>query len=234
MAVASAGSLLTEVVSTTLFQRIVPDAIRGRALGTIATISTLAYAAGSLVMPVAAGVVGVEPVLARVGRSLVVVGAIVSVLLIGRGGDRRPVAGPGRRRRRVGGLPVFAGVPAGPARRRIQPGGRASTSPAGTVVIRQGEPADRFYVILDGHVRRRPGRARRCGRARLRTMGPDEVFGEIGLLTGVAAQRDGHAPTTDGRLLALDAPDFLESRGGRPPTSARGCSPSTAGGATPG
>ena len=58
--VASAGSLVTEVVSTTLFQRIVPDAIRGRALGIIATISTLAYAAGSLVVPIATGIVGVD------------------------------------------------------------------------------------------------------------------------------------------------------------------------------
>ena len=110
MAIASAGSLLTEVVSTTLFQRIVPDAVRGRALGTIATVSTLAYAAGSLVMPVAAGVVGMEPVLLASG-ALVVVGAVVSVLLIGRGGTGGPspdlVAAAGR----VGELPVFAGVP---------------------------------------------------------------------------------------------------------------------------
>ena len=63
MALASAGSLLTEVVSTTIFQRTVPNVIRGRALGVIATISTLAYAAGSLVLPVASGVVGIDRVL---------------------------------------------------------------------------------------------------------------------------------------------------------------------------
>ncbi len=87
--VASAGSLLTEVVSTTLFQRIVPDAIRGRALGIIATISTLAYAAGSLVVPIATGIVGVEPVLLASGI-LVAAGAIVSVLLIGTTGSQGP------------------------------------------------------------------------------------------------------------------------------------------------
>ncbi len=38
MAVASAGSLTVEVVDATIFQRIVPDAVRGRALGVIATV----------------------------------------------------------------------------------------------------------------------------------------------------------------------------------------------------
>ena len=205
MAIASTGSLLTEVVSTTLFQRIVPDAVRGRALGTIATISTLAYAAGSLVMPVAAGALGMEPVLLTSGV-LVVVGAIVSVLLIGRGGGGGPapdlVAAAGR----IGELAVFAGVPQARLADAFSRAAAVDVA-AGTVVIREGDPADRFYVIVDGTFdvdQATPD----GGSRRLRTMGPDEVFGEIGLLTESPRSATVRA-ATDGRLLALDAPDFL-------------------------
>ncbi len=207
MALAAAGSLLTEVVSMTIFQRIVPDAIRGRALGTIATISTLAYAAGSLVLPVAAGVVGFEPVLLASG-ALVVAGAVVAALLIGASGDRGPSADVVSTAARVAALPVFAGVPAA---RLAAAFARASEIgvPPGTVVIRQGDPADRFYVILDGTFdvdQVEPGRPTP---SRLRTMGRDEVFGELGLLTGAPRSATVTAAGS-GRLLTLDAPEFLE------------------------
>ena len=205
MAIASAGSLLTEVVSMTLLQRMVPDAARGRALGTIATVSTLAYAAGSFVMPVAAGAVGVEPVLLASGV-LVVVGAIVSVLLIGRGGSGGPapdlIAAAGR----IGELAVFAGVPQARLADAFSRAAAVDVA-AGTVVIREGDPADRFYVIVDGTFdvdQATPD----GGSRRLRTMGPDEVFGEIGLLTESPRSATVQA-ATNGRLLALDAPDFL-------------------------
>ena len=45
-------------------------------------------------------------------------------------------------------------------------------------------------------------------RERLRTMAADEVFGEIGLLTGAPRSATVTA-VTDGRILALEAPDFL-------------------------
>ena len=206
MAIASAGSLLTEVVSTTIFQRIVPDEVRGRALGAIATISTLAYAAGSLVLPVASGVVGTGPVLIASG-GLVVIGAVVSIALIGAGADRGPSAELVSTATRVAGLPVFAGVPES---RLVAAFSRATEQrvAAGTVVIHEGDPADRFFVILAGSFA-----VDQAGPAgpptRLRSMGSDEVFGELGLLTGAPRSATVSA-TTDGRLLVLDAADFLD------------------------
>lgn len=206
IAIASAGSLLTEVVSTTLFQRIIPDAIRGRALGTIATISTLAYAAGSLVLPVAAGAFGITPVLIASGV-LVACGATLAAVLIGSGGVGGPSAAATDVAIRAARLPVFAGVPEA---RLASAFSRAEqiVVPSGTTVIRQGDPADRFYVILEGTFdvdrAETPGGAP----ARLRTMGPDEVFGEIGLLTGAPRSATVTAQS-DARLLALGAADFL-------------------------
>jgi hypothetical protein len=206
MGVASAGSLLTEVVSATIFQRIVPDAIRGRALGTIATISTLAYAAGSLVVPVASGVIGVEPVLLASGI-LVIAGAVVAVVLIGASADRGPSADMVATAARVAALPLLAGVPEA----RLAAALARATElevPAGTVVVRQGDPADRFYVILDGSFVVDQGGPDGTA-TRLRTMDRDEVFGELGLLTGAPRSATVTA-SSDGRLLALDAADFLE------------------------
>jgi MFS family permease len=207
MALAAAGSLLVEVISTTIFQRVVPDAIRGRALGTIATISTLAYAAGSLVLPVAAGAVGMEVVL--VGSAIMAVaGAGCAVLLIGPAADRGPSAALVSAAARAVELPVFAGIPAA---RLAAAFARSSAVDvrSGRAIIRQGEPADRFYVILDGsfHVDRiEPSQTTPT---RLRTMGPGEVFGEIGLLTGAPRSATVTA-AGPGRLLALEAPEFLQ------------------------
>ena len=76
------------------------------------------------------------------------------------------------------------------------------------MVIRQGEPADRFYVILDGAFLVDQAAADGTTTT-LRTMGPDEVFGELGLLTGAPRSATVTAKT-GGRLLALEAADFFE------------------------
>ncbi|MDP9483996.1 MAG: MFS transporter, partial [Chloroflexota bacterium] len=207
IAIASAGSLLTEVVSTTIFQRIIPNAVRGRALGTIATISTLAYAAGSLVLPVAAGAIGITPVLIA-SAVLVAVGAAVAAALIGTGGQGGPSPTATQAAIRVSRLPVFAGVPEARLASAFSRAEEVVVS-AGTTIIHQGDPADRFYVILDGSFAVDRAETPGAAPARLRTMGSDEVFGEIGLLTGAPRSATVTA-LTDARLLALGAADFLE------------------------
>ena len=206
MTVASAGSLLIEVVDATIFQRVVPDALRGRALGAIATVSTLAYAGGSFALPVLAGSVGVGPVLA--GSGLAVVGAaIVALVAVGPAARRRPDPEEALLRR-VAGLPLFTGI--APSRlEAILARRRMRDVVAGQLILRQGDPPDRFAVIVAGRfdvTRLEPGAA---APAHLRTMGPDEVFGEIGLLTGVPRTATVTA-ATGGRLLELEGADFLE------------------------
>jgi len=207
MAVASAGSLLTEVVSTTIFQRIIPDSIRGRALGAIATLSTLAYAAGSLVLPIGADVFGIQQMLIASG-GIVLVGVIISAILLGASGDRGPSAEVATAAARAAGLPVFAGVSRSSLVAAFSRAAEMSV-PGGTVVIRQGDPADRFYVILEGTFLVDQSAGPGAPVLRLRAMGPDEVFGEIGLLTG-ASRTATVTAEGDGRLLSLEASDFLE------------------------
>jgi len=207
MAVASAGSLLTEVVSTTIFQRIVPDAIRGRALGTIASVSTLAYAAGSLALPILADAFGVEAVLVACGV-LVVAGVGAAAVIVGPGADRAPAPELVSTAARAAALPVFGGIPEA---RLVAAFARSHELDvaAGDVVIRQGDPADRFYLILDGSFEVTQAAAPGTAPTLLRQMGPNEVFGEIGLLRSSPRTATVTAGTA-ARLLALDAPDFLE------------------------
>ncbi len=206
MTVATAGSLVSEVVSTTVFQRVVPDAIRGRAFGVTMTISTLAMAAGSLVLPVVAVSLGMFPVLAG-GGIAVVSAAIVAVVVVGSDMRRTPDA-TSEILRRVSALPLFTGVPPAAleaAAARLRP----VDVVAGTVVLREGEPAERFYLIERGELAVDQLEPATGSQRRLRVMGRDEVFGEIGLLA--------HGPRTatvtamsDARLLALEGPEFLE------------------------
>jgi MFS family permease len=206
MAIASAGSLVAEVLSTTIFQRLVPDAVRGRALGVAATLTTLAYAAGSLVLPVFAGWFGIASALVA-SAVVVVAGAVGGVAMLGAALSAGPGPEVANLARRLTGLPLFAGVPEDRlaiALSRAKP----LAIRAGDTIVRQGEPADRFYVILDGQFVVSDDQAGSPSH-QLRTLGPNDAFGELGLLTG-APRTATVTAASDGRLLALEANDFLE------------------------
>lgn len=207
MAIAAAGSLLTEVVSTTIFQRIVPDAIRGRALGAIATVSTLAYAAGSLALPILAGTVGVERTM--VGSALVVVvGVGMAAAIVGSGADQAVAADVATAADRAASLPLFAGVPEARLSAAFARASELSLRD-GQTVIRQGDPADRFYIILEGALEVSQQVSPGAPATVLRRLGADEVFGEIGLLRSSPRSATVIA-RSDCRVLAMDAADFLD------------------------
>jgi MFS family permease len=206
LTVAAAGSIVLEVVSTTIFQRAVPDRIRGRALGVMATVSSLAFSAGSFLLPVLADRIGVTPVLAVAGIA-VTAGSIGGRVLVG-GAATRPISPYEATLARVSALPIFAGVSAArleAALRHVQP--RPMT--LGDVVIREGDPADRFYIIDSGRVRvTQHDGPDGHDEHELREMGPNEVFGEIGLMR--SSPRTATVTAIEpGLLLALDRDDFL-------------------------
>jgi hypothetical protein len=206
LAIASAGSLLVEVVSTTLLQRIVPAGARGRALGSIQTVATLAYASGAFALPILADRLGVGPVLAGTA-AVVVAGGLLGVALIGgaAAGEDPALAAIAQR---VAGLPLFAGIPAFRVATTLARGSTIEVAP-GVPIIRQGEVADRFYVILSGSVdvsrSEEPGEPAH----HLRNLATDDAFGELGLLTGAPRSATVTAETAV-RLLALDAAVFLD------------------------
>ena len=198
----AAGSIVLDVVLTTVFQRLVPDELRGRAFGVLMTLNTVSAAVGAFVLPILV----VERRRAAGARG---VGGAILLALHRRAGTARwvddapgePIRGdacPGRRaatlRRRSGG--AARGRP-GP--RPAGRGRRPARSSSG-----RATPADRFFIIEDGTFARQPGGRIRQRAASCVSSGPDEVFGEIGLLNEaprsatVAAETTGK-PARDGR-----------------------------------
>ncbi len=210
IAVAAAGALLVEVTSTTILQRAIPDEIRGRTLGVLATASTLAFAAGSFALPVLADAVGIGPVLAGTGVAVAIAG-LIGAALAAPAARRAPESVAATRFASLARLPLFSGVPV-PTLEAVATRLVPVAARAGEVVIRQGDPADRFYLIETGTfevTRREPGQPADVAPASLRSMTTGEVFGEIGLLRSTARTATVTA-TTDGALLALDGASFLE------------------------
>jgi MFS family permease len=199
IAVAVAGVLLLEIVTTTLIQRIVPDELRGRAVGVIQTSSAILYSLGSLLMPILASALGHGPVL--IGAAvLVLLGAITALGLSGRGVE---ATGLPDRTAALFEHPIFAGLPVA----RLESAARQLVEVAvapGQVVIRQGDPADRFFLVGDGTLS-------------VTQIGDEEEreLGEIGLLRGVPRTATVTA-VTEGSLFALDAADFAELVGSGP------------------
>ena len=211
--VAVAGLLLLEVVNTTLVQRIVPDELRGRAVGVLQTSSAILYSLGSLVIPIAASSIGVAPVLIASG-AVTVLGALAAVAL-GDAGSQPGTISP--ERARLFEHPIFAGLPAA----RLEAAAEELTEEpmtAGQVIVREGDPADRFYVVSAGTVR--VSQTLDGGEQVLRDLGPGDVFGEIGLLE--RSPRTATVTASEpGTLLVLDGPTFLELVGSGPGLSTR-------------
>ena len=212
--IAVAGVLLLEIVTTTLVQRAVPDELRGRAVGVIQTSSAILYSLGSLLMPVLASVYGTAPVLGA-SAGLLVVGAMAALGLGGRAADAAHLpAGTAA----LLGHPIFGGLPVP----RLEAVARTLVEvpmTAGQVVIRQGDAADRFYLVREGSLRVTQVDEEEEERT-LRDLVPGDAFGEIGLLQGVPRTATVTA-ITPGTLFAMNAEDFAELVGSGPGLGSR-------------
>ena len=210
VAIASVGHMVLDVTRTTIFQRVVPDAYRGRFTGVLMTSSTASEALGTLILPILIGLLGLTVALGFIGVALF--GAtLVAIALIGGAADVLP--GPfDVELRRIARLSIFGGLSAA----RVEAGLRALEPirvAAGDVVIRQGQPADRFYVIGEGSFE--VSQTDDAGATRvLRQLRQDAVFGERGLIARAPRSATVTA-VTDGLLFAMDGPSFLELVGAR-------------------
>ena len=79
----------------------------------------------------------------------------------------------------------------------------------GDVIVRQGEEADAFYILISGRARAVKAQASNGEEVALGTLRPGDSFGEAALAEGGKAQRH-RALQHGGGFVAAGAGDFLE------------------------
>jgi len=206
--ISGSGRSVTEVSGRTLLQRTTPDEVLSRVFGVLEGIAMLALAGGSVLASALAAGLGI-------GWALVVIGAFVPVvvLVIWRAVskiDREAEAPDFEWLALIRRIPIFAPLPA-PAIERLMLHVAELEVPADTVLIREGETGDRFYVIVEGEAVVTRGLEHVVDR------GPGDYMGEIALLRDVPRTASVTAKTPL-RLLALDRDPFLEAVTGHPQT----------------
>ncbi len=205
VAIGVGGMLIMDIVVTTLVQRMIPDELRGRAMGVLQLTGFSAGLAGSLLAPIFASWLGIGVVL--VGMGVMLVGAaLAAVIILSRQGVLRARTDLDPRRVELLRSTILVGAAAARLESAAMSLAEVSVA-AGDVVIHEGEPSDRFYLIAEG----RFGVTQLGADGQvvsLREIGPADPFGEIGLLTGAPRSATVTA-LTEGRLFALDRDEFL-------------------------
>jgi MFS family permease len=197
------GNSIVDVNALTIMQRVVPDAVLGRALGALQGLLRATLGIGALIAPGLVALVGPE-------WALVVTGAVLPALTLLtrprlRAIDREASAPEATELlRRVS---LLASLPE-PVLERLAREATHVDVAAGVPIVREGEVGDRFYVIRSGTVS-----------ILGRTFGPGEGFGEIALLRDVPRTATASA-VTDVELVALEREQFVAAVTGHAPSAA--------------
>jgi MFS family permease len=198
LACVGAGNALVDVGLYTLMARLAPDEVLARSFGLQESVVSLTVGLGAVIASLLID-------LTSVNIALVAVGVLCPVLAVAAWRRLR------RLDRYIGvvdkeiellhSVPMLQPLPL-PAIEQLARGLEPVHVFAGQAVFRQGDPADRFYVI-------EKGRAEVIGDGRLvATLGSGEGFGEIGLLRRVPRTAPVRA-ATDLELYALRCDRFL-------------------------
>ena len=174
-----------------------PSDFVSRVYAAMESALVLAMSIGAVLAPLLVDRLGLRP-------SIAISGAVVLLVAVSRWRqmrelDRRFEAPEELELLRT--VTVFADLPA-PALERLAHASERTRAPTGTTVLTEGDTSDRFYVIASGEVE-----VTGNGRV-LRTEGPGEFFGEIGLLRDVPRTATVTA-LTDCEFVVIERADFL-------------------------
>jgi len=199
------SNAVLDVSGFTLLQGTIPDRVRAAVLGVFEGLIGLTVAIGGVVASALVDRFGVQ-------SALVVTGALLPALAVllwprlSRLDDQLIV--PEAQLRLLQGVPMFE--PLSLAVMEQLAGALVHVRfPAGADIIREDDPGDAFYVIVQGTTQ-----VSQRGQDR-RTLGPGGSFGEIALIREVPRTATVRA-TTDVEAYRLGASDFLAAVTGNP------------------
>ncbi len=204
--VMGAGESLLRISGATMVQRVAPTRLMARVFGVLEGLQMLALAVGSISVAWLVEWLGLRAALVTCGVvvPLLVLVRIPRLLRI----DRTTVMPPLEVIERLRADPVFS-VLSAPTLDRLAAASAQLQPEPGTTVIRQGEPGDRYYLVLSGTLEVT------IDGAPVRTMEPGSSFGEIALLRAVPRTATVTAGD-DVELLAVSRDDFLAAVTGHP------------------
>ena len=206
LAVTGMAGAVMMVAGRTLLQRTSDESVLARVFAVQESTSLLGVALGAVIAPLLVDRLG--PATAYVPLGLVVVLLSLACFPLVRRLDARAVLRPHESAllRSVPFLDVLPTYELEQLSRRAE----WCDVAAGQVVVAQGDVGDLFYVIAEGEFAVTVDGGRRPG-----LLGPGAWFGEIALLHAVRRTATVTAQT-DGRLLTLQAEDFLAAVTGSP------------------
>ena len=216
--VRGAGTLVVDVLAVTALQRSLPPDLLGRVFGAYFTFVLAAISLGALVTPLAVDGVGLDGSLWLAGAAIPALCALGLPWL--RRMDDANVAAMAELEPRVdvlSRLGIFADA-SRPVLERLARTAVEADVPAGTTLIREGDPADAFYVLIAGEMDVH-SRGNGADDRALPTMSAGAWFGEIGLLRKIPRTATVTA-TQDSRVLRIAGTDFLESLSDTPASTA--------------
>lgn len=205
LAATGIGWSVAVVAATTLTQRLAGDDVMTRVFGVNEATQTGAEAIGGLLVPVLVVIGGPTGALVACGVVLLVVAAAAAPTLLRADRVDPAFLADVAAVRAVS----ILGPLSGPVIERLAAGAERLHVPGGTVVVREGEAGDRFYIVVAGGVE-----VTIAGR-HASALGPGHAFGEIALVRDVprTATVTALEPTA---LLAIGRGAFLEAVTGQP------------------
>jgi MFS family permease len=210
LAVVGAANSVEDVAAFTLLQRIVPDAVLTRVLGVLWGLAMGAVALGSIVAPAVVGLVGPRAALVATGLILPALALLAWRPLVA---IDRSAPGPTAELALIDSVPMLA--PLSLAAKECLATSLVPVSvSAGDVVVREGDPGDRFYIVREGELEV-------VGERLHATAHAGDHFGEIALLRDVPRTATVRA-VRGSRLYALERSDFLAAVTGHSAVRAAG------------